>query len=358
MNKHLLVYCLCAALTLLIGCQRGDNQTPPRPQSTTVNATQKTRPSGIEHSLALWEHSGQQLQQLAQQCQQLKTTVDQLLQAPTAQTLQGAQQQWRQLHGRLRRLSLPLSLATHNPGLFTPLAQALSSIDTHPIAPGYVGAIKGYPHSGLINDISLSINHTAVRRQHGLTAPNEASLGLHPIEFVLFGEQGKRGAREFRQTRRSQTTLNPINQPHRRRGDYLRLSVTLLCDDLTTLAAQWRKPESSIAQPYFDLEPAARMQLWKLMLMLELDSLSQPKNLQHCDFAPGGCPVHWRLEGLLGFIDAGAIQALTLPEPQQKLWQTGVQQLRTALATPTDKTATSALALSQLADALSEQTRE
>jgi hypothetical protein len=355
-KQHLRCWLYAALALLLVGCERGD--TPPPHKPVTVQAAQNGSLGSADLSLALWQHSSEQLQYIAQHCQQFKASVAQLLKAPATPTLQNAQQQWRQLHGELRQLSLPLAIATRNPGLFTPLAQTLANIDAHPIAPGYIDAVKGYPHSGLINDITLNIDHTTLRRQHRLTAPNEASLGLHPLEFVLFGEQGKRQANNFNQNQKSLPTHTAVNQPHQRRRDYLRLTATLLCDDLAALVEQWRKRQSAIAQPYFDLKPAARLQLWQLMLTLELDSLTQHPSQQHCDFAPNGCALRWRLEGLLSFIDAGASQALTLTRTQQQRWQSGVAQLRAALAEDTAYITPSTAALKQMADALSEQTRE
>ncbi|WP_049723478.1 imelysin family protein [Gilvimarinus polysaccharolyticus] len=344
------------ALTLLTSCER--NTAPPQPSTQLPTANSTTSTAGADQtaiqrkSVQLWDDTGRQLQQFTASCETLQTTVAQLLLTPDDSHLQAAQHQWRQTHGQLRQLAIPMALATHNPGLFTPLAQALSSIDQQPIAAGYLDSVTGYPHSGLINDISLDINHTHLRQQHGLTAANEASLGLHPLEFILFGETGQRRAADFVQATAGTATLL---DPHNRRRDYLTVASTLLCDDSAALTRQWIDPQSPIAAPYFALTPAERLQLWQQMLSHELASLSSPQATQHCEFAANGCSVRWRQQGLNHFIIEAEDLLPILTKQQKTQWLSAAAALRTALSTEPSNDAAARQAVSALAQALNDR---
>jgi len=60
------------------------------------------------------------------------------------------------------------------------------SVDAWPIQEGFLDRLPQYPHSGIISDITLSINSATLREQHGITDPEEVSLGFHALEFLLF----------------------------------------------------------------------------------------------------------------------------------------------------------------------------
>lgn len=301
-------------------------------------------------SVRLWDHTGTELQGFSARCREFEASVAALLKTPTQPLLHDAQQQWHHLHGQLRQQAIATSLASYNPGLFAPLVQLLGNIDQQPIAPGYLDSVAGYPDSGLIYDISLKLNHTSVRQQHGLTADNEASLGLHPLEFLLFGESGQRRAQEFKRQSKAGSELSPANLPQNRRRDYLALSSKLLCDDSEQLARQWADHTSSLAAPYFALSASARLQLWHSLLAAELDNLSRQQPEHACDFSPNGCDTHGRYLGLQKFINALDDWPPALSEQQGARWQAGVAALDAALkATPGDE-----LALQQAILALAE----
>jgi len=63
------------------------------------------------------------------------------------------------------------------------------AIETWPIQPGFIDSLPEYPNSGIINDITLSIDLPTLREQHGLTDKEEASLGFHALEYLIYGRK-------------------------------------------------------------------------------------------------------------------------------------------------------------------------
>ena len=59
-------------------------------------------------------------------------------------------------------------------------------IDAWPIEPGFIDALPNYPQSGLVNDRSLEITATVLRRQHMITHESEVALGFHVLEYYAF----------------------------------------------------------------------------------------------------------------------------------------------------------------------------
>ncbi|WP_339615631.1 imelysin family protein [uncultured Gilvimarinus sp.] len=359
MTRHVILIALTA---FLCSCDRttetsGAHSTALSPASDSPALAESKLDSDAiaSKSIELWDNTGARLQDFAEHCQRLESSVLQLLENPTESQLQNTQQQWRQLHGELRQLTMAMSLATRNPGLFTPLAQALGKIDRQPIAAGYLDSVEGYPNSGLINDISLEINHTTLRQQHGLTADNEASLGLHPLEFILFGETGQRSASDFARQTKSTPELASVNQPQNRRRDYLALSGKLLCDDSAQLARQWNDRQSAIAAPYFALTPPARLQLWHTLLAAEIDTLNHQRQIHHCNFAPKGCDIRWRYRGLQGVLNAKDALLPTLARQQRSRWDEGVAAFNVALSAEPRNDAATQDAIATLARALNDR---
>jgi len=61
-------------------------------------------------------------------------------------------------------------------------------INHWPIFPGYVDYLEGYPNSGVVSDINISIDKESIREQHGYFDLAEATTGFHVLEFLIWGE--------------------------------------------------------------------------------------------------------------------------------------------------------------------------
>jgi putative iron-regulated protein len=148
--------------------------------------------------------------------------------------------------------------------------QLLMQLDSWPIEGGYIDYIKGYPYSGIVNDLTLEINEDSIRAQHGFTDPTNASLGYHAIEFMLWGHTGKRQSPDFfpqdntapipsndsdtvTEIAESEVIAAEVNQAfkpqnHNRRRQYTQLLSELLQKDLHRIQRRWEPSSGYYAQ--------------------------------------------------------------------------------------------------------------
>ena len=146
----------------------------------------------------------------------------------------------------------------------------LVQLDSWPIEGGYIDYIPGYPFSGIVNDLALVIDEKNIRSQHGFTDPTNASLGYHAIEFMFWGQEGKRSAHDF--FPQENTAPVPINdaeeslhnhseedisqggdslhipQNHNRRRQYTKLLSEILQKDLHRIQRRWEVSSGYYAQ--------------------------------------------------------------------------------------------------------------
>ena len=62
-------------------------------------------------------------------------------------------------------------------------------INHWPIVPGYLDYVDGYPDSGIVHDINVSLDSIGLRHQHGAFDISEVTLGFHVLEFLLWGSR-------------------------------------------------------------------------------------------------------------------------------------------------------------------------
>jgi putative iron-regulated protein len=146
----------------------------------------------------------------------------------------------------------------------------LIQLDSWPIEGGYIDYIKGYPFSGIVNDLTLEINAETLRSQHGFTDPTNASLGYHAIEFMLWGDASQRSAHDFfPQENTAPVLMNDAEhtsetanietiehteirdfkpQNHNRRRQYTQLLSELLQKDLHRIQQRWEPSSGYYAQ--------------------------------------------------------------------------------------------------------------
>jgi putative iron-regulated protein len=146
----------------------------------------------------------------------------------------------------------------------------LTQLDSWPIEGGYIDYIQGYPYSGIVNDLTLSIDEENLRSQHGFTDSSNASLGFHALEFMFWGGQSQRTPHDF--FPQENTAPVPINdseqegleplvdsnndqgiadikpQNHNRRRQYTQLLSELLLKDLHRVQRRWEPSSGYYAQ--------------------------------------------------------------------------------------------------------------
>lgn len=194
-------------------------------------------------------------------------------------------QSWQALHAASHLASPALGLATSNPNLFATLAADIQPVHQYPIAPGFLDSVQGYPASGLVHDISLPIRRDTLLQQHGLTDNSEATLGLHVLEFLLYGDTGERTAEDYRRAQSGSAQLKVSELPQNRRRALLQLATGLTCEAIEQLATHWR-PGSVTVASLQRLPAGSQLELWRNALDA---SLAAARDTEHCEFAPEGC---------------------------------------------------------------------
>ncbi len=258
---------LLISILLLWGCDSGE------PESGTSLSSQppaaplgKPDPALAESTLAAWQQGAEWLSEAQSHCQALHEQIQTFLATPTQPLLDGARAHWHECHNHWHRLDPLLALADSNPGLFGDLDRVRFAIDAHPLQPGYLDAIEGYPYSGIVNDITLNITARTLRDQHGLTDDSDVVLGLHALEFLLWGEKGERPVEDFlhqTEPRDEQLSaeLTEGQLPNNRRRELLRLISQLLQDDLEATRERWLDSEDRWSRTYRNLHPTSRVAL-------------------------------------------------------------------------------------------------
>ena len=165
-------------------------------------------------------------------------------------------------------------------------------LDSWPIEAGYIDYLPEYPLSGIVNDMTLKISSEDIISQHGFSDQRFASIGFHPLEFLLFGQNGQRSAKDFIPQENSIEIVDIGNkthsqgdhtldntstehpnlseaeeaakeaphvhddnpnlgpQNHNRRRDFLRALNTILVTDLRKLVDRWEPAQGYYAKQW------------------------------------------------------------------------------------------------------------
>jgi putative iron-regulated protein len=105
-----------------------------------------------------------------------------------------------------------------------------------PIDEAYVDAVKGRPHSGLINDRKVLLTKVNLVRYNERGGEENICAGWHAIEFLLWGQDlsetgpGNRSFEDFVDQKAPNAD---------RRRQYLQVASELLVDDLRYLVGAW-----------------------------------------------------------------------------------------------------------------------
>lgn len=263
---------LVLVLGLLNGCQRSDNNAAATDAPATLSSDSATAGSGSADAANLaTTHVWQQLNERSQACllaaQTLQQSSEQLLAQPTTGSLTQTRHDWLISHDCVQDLSPLLTLSRASSGLFGALRSLRYSIDAWPLQPGYLDYFDIYPHSGLVNDISVSLTPRNLRKQHGLTDSEDVSIGLHAMAYLLWGEHGERPLTDFVAIdTETEATATPdvalADLPANRRRQLLQIQAQLLTEDLQAL-----QQLTAINQPmylaYMGLPTESRLHLWK-----------------------------------------------------------------------------------------------
>lgn len=161
---------------LIVGC---DNASDAKTQHTlNLNETNSSLAIFAERTLI-------NTTAVYQQIDLLNESIALFLSEPTEENRVALGDSWTRSHEALVRSGTqPLSdelSAKHASSL-------LYHSDAWPIQPGYIDSIDGYPNSGIVNDITVSLSVESLRLQHGFSDADEIILGFHPLEYLIFAK--------------------------------------------------------------------------------------------------------------------------------------------------------------------------
>lgn len=238
----------------------------PEPQQAAAPKVKYNLPSAeIISSANLNAYQG--LSEALNQAENLESVITGFLHHPNPLSLEECQQAWLKTHQAYVRSGFYRLIPKDEKPEFEESQSSIKSLhwglEVWPIEGGYIDYLPGYPLSGIINDLTLKINESTLIGQHGFSNESFASLGFHPMEFLLFGPDGKRSARDFipqdnkvelinsdahdesehsaEAAPQAETEAHPPQEPqnHNRRREYLKILAGHMVKTLRTMQQRW-----------------------------------------------------------------------------------------------------------------------
>ncbi|MCY0965195.1 imelysin family protein [Parathalassolituus penaei] len=187
---------IALASLLLVGCDQAKDNKPlesvpaPRTQSLSTSINEQLSQSAFD----AFTHADQLADQLVDD-------IHQFLDSPNATTLEQVRNRWRQAYTAFLQARFYGFLPINDPPEWQKQQignrVTMALLDTWPIEGGYIDYLADYPYSGIVNDLTLELTADNLIAQHGLSDVSSASLGFHPLEFLLWGENGQRSASDY-----------------------------------------------------------------------------------------------------------------------------------------------------------------
>ena len=184
---------------------------------------------------------------LLQNAELMDQAILKFIQTPNQENRLAAQQSWSKAHQSFQTMKPAFLFLKHISATVSgPSLKLIDHMDSWPVTPGYLDSIDGYPYSGIVNDVTLPLNKNSLLEQHSFSDQSEASLGLHVIEFFLWGESSQQlkpleQYRAVRQWQREEEHL-PISQhPNNRRRQYLTLLSSIYLESCQNIDFLWKQ---------------------------------------------------------------------------------------------------------------------
>ncbi|MGH1487573.1 MAG: imelysin family protein [Cellvibrionaceae bacterium] len=232
----------------------------------------------------IWQQGLAALEGNQAQAEKLNDAIGVLLENPNQKSLMAARKQWHLSFLEYQKLAPFLSIQADvadisSNNALNKLSEWRSVLAAWPLQPGYLDSYDVYLHSGIVNDISLPITVSHLRKQHGLTDSEEVTLGLHAIEFMLWANKSKTAAERFVKKTKvplalAQSGLKQNELPNNRRRALLALQAQLFQRDLTTLVSYWQ-PNGLFASAFQQLKPLEKIVAIHNGLQLSINTLHE-----------------------------------------------------------------------------------
>nr|WP_305080532.1 imelysin family protein [Microbulbifer guangxiensis] len=249
---------LLVTLAMLGACdgKRASEEVPPAAEQPQV--VEAVDPQAAESlSRAVWEAGLAQVTDVQAAIEALNRALAGLLDKPSEDHLEAAKLAWLDAHREFAAALPYIRLAFAPAPLREQGRELLLTVDSWPAQPGYLDTVPGYSDSGIVNDTAVELTLANLRRQHRLTAHEEASTGFHALEVMLWGPTSERVADDFIAV---STGEKPEALATNRRRQLTRLMGEALGEDFNRLAKRLAYGANDLSQPFLALEPVARLQ--------------------------------------------------------------------------------------------------
>jgi len=236
-----------ACLCLLTACEPSSEKISP---GDTNQQTQSAQP-GISASVAkdasaaMFSAGRSAISKAQASTAELASSITRLLAEPNEQNLKTAQAQWQNANLAYRHFFYFRQLGLVEPEIFAALNRLDFQIATYPIQPGFLDTFGPYKYSGLVHDVGFPLSKESLTNQHGLTDVADVVLGLYAIEFLLFNVDASRVFADFVEptaldASQKERGFKQISEtPHHRRRELLRMQISILSEDLKSIANAW-----------------------------------------------------------------------------------------------------------------------
>lgn len=199
-------------LSLLSGCdffQQEQEQQKPKVSS----AESAIKPQDMNQLVNYFSlNAYEQFSKAAIEAENLDHSIALLIRNPKPETFEVVKKQWRTAYNSYLNAQpyyyLPIKDPTEWVQKRIGYKNLVANIDSYPIEGGYVDYLADYPFSGIVNDLAININEQTLIDQHGLADPSSASLGFHVLEFLLWGQEGKREVSDYYPQKNQQEAHN------------------------------------------------------------------------------------------------------------------------------------------------------
>ena len=214
--------------------------------------------SAKEIVLKYVEQIGTDLIQARIEIERFQSSIVTLADHVSSENLSLSKQAWLDAHSAYELTTLHRYFATQLIGEQNSLAlmQLQYQINHWPIIPGYIDYVNGYPDSGIVYDINVTLDVDSIREQHGAFDIYEVTLGFHVIEFLLWGydtDSVARPAADFDAVleltpEETENGYSLEQLSNNRRRLFLAVAADTLVEDFRALQSLWLTEESSIRQ--------------------------------------------------------------------------------------------------------------
>ncbi|WP_445356546.1 imelysin family protein [Microbulbifer sp. ANSA002] len=247
---------LLGVLVIVVGCEQRTSQ-PLKEQKRAPEAQQVDEKVASDLSLAIWQAGQAQVLHAHASVETLRRAVDALLAKPDEEQLEEARLAWLDAHREFAATLPYIQLAFSPSDLRSQGRKLLLALDSWPAQPGYLDTVPGYSDSGIVNDTAIELTLTNLRKQHRLTAHEEASTGFHALEVMLWGPTSERMAEDFVAVSEGE---RPEALAANRRRELTSLIAKGIEEDMAGLARRWPTSANNLSREYLALGPVARLQ--------------------------------------------------------------------------------------------------